>query len=523
MTSSSSSFSMEYLSSSNSNSKVFQDKKNIGEIIYNKVKEETKERKRKDGTTHKSYRASYQSQPKTLSSSYMQKGANYISGSANFSMSDHNRPSYVENSHVGRMSTNSNLTSTYADREKMWRGSYIASTHENHTVGHISGTYYPITATDERHGARSIVGRSVLSTFKDEKASRVIDTRESKVDTINREHMEKTIMSVPKKVIREEMIERVFVVPETVVIEVFEEEQIEVDTLVVEEQPVVIVEKTVEIPEIEEVEVLVEQEVVKLNEKIIEQEVIVPVEKVVVNKVQKEVEKIVEEVHVQNVEAPYFELIPQEKSRIENIETVTVTAREEDIIIHKEIVKPDENIVGYVLPKPVEAITEVELSLPTLVAKSKVKKYPVYLPRFIEIPVSRQLADEAFVKSQSAGGIFQDMSVNDRLKAMMTSSSVSLCDIETFAKKQKESMANVDINNIHTRAKIENTLTNHWRNLIDTDIKHTIKGTIYNQSITTRSGHDNVSSHAVHKPSRRKYKTRRPKQKVHNYPTASLN
>merc|ERR1719300_772300 len=134
MTSSSSSFSMEYLSSSNSNSKVFKDKKNIGDIIYNKVKEETKERKRKDGTTHKSYRASYQSQPKTYSSSYIQKGAPYISGSANFSTSEQaHRQSYVDSNLGGRLSVN------VADREKMWRESYVSTHHESHTVGHISG------------------------------------------------------------------------------------------------------------------------------------------------------------------------------------------------------------------------------------------------------------------------------------------------------------------------------------------------------------------------------------------------
>merc|ERR1712045_1039915 len=104
----------------------------------------------------------------------------------------------------------------------------------------------------------------VLHTHVDRQNERLVSTVDHNKGTERFESKVSATVKVPKKIVREDVIERIFAVPETLTIEVFEEDEIEVDELIVENKTKVIREKVIEVPEIEEVEVIIEEEIERL-------------------------------------------------------------------------------------------------------------------------------------------------------------------------------------------------------------------------------------------------------------------
>merc|ERR1739838_409789 len=82
------------------------------------------------------------------------------------------------------------------------------------------------------------------------------------------------------------------------------------------------------------------------------------------------------------------------------------------------------------LPVPVEAETIVEFTVPSIRANYIKKKFPVYLPRFIEVPVSRQFIEEGVDQTNEKYAA--------RLSNLMNAGhAVSLCEIEKLASEYK--------------------------------------------------------------------------------------
>ncbi|KAH0474498.1 MAG: uncharacterized protein KVP18_001696, partial [Porospora cf. gigantea A] len=78
------------------------------------------------------------------------------------------------------------------------------------------------------------------------------------------------------------------------------------------------------------------------------------------------------------------------------------------------------------IPVPVEAVTTFEYELPQIRPHYTKVKYPVYLPRFVEVPVAKQLLTETMLHKADQH-LNQVRLLDDAKKA------VSLCDIENLA------------------------------------------------------------------------------------------
>eukprot|EP01054_Gregarina_sp_Poly1_P003786 Gregarina_sp_Poly_1__3785@NODE_2123_length_2636_cov_286_066952_g1355_i1_p1_GENE_NODE_2123_length_2636_cov_286_066952_g1355_i1NODE_2123_length_2636_cov_286_066952_g1355_i1_p1_ORF_typecomplete_len727_score120_72IMCp/PF12314_8/7_4e02IMCp/PF12314_8/1_9e14IMCp/PF12314_8/0_2IMCp/PF12314_8/8e02EZH2_N/PF18601_1/5e03EZH2_N/PF18601_1/0_073FAM163/PF15069_6/6_3e02FAM163/PF15069_6/0_68Nucleoporin_FG/PF13634_6/1_8_NODE_2123_length_2636_cov_286_066952_g1355_i11702350 len=204
-------------------------------------------------------------------------------------------------------------------------------------------------------------------------------------------------VKVPKKTIREDVIERTYVVPERVIVEEIVEEDARFLEKIVEVAHPVIQEKIVEVPEYEYVEKIVEvpQKVIQekfrevprisVQERIVEVPRIVQQDKVVQVPMYEYHDVIIEK----NVEVPEIreELV---------IKEVPVPQYVERLVPEERVVEVQEDVARK-LPVPVESLTELQLVLPKVRTIRTALDVPVYVPRFVEIPVAAEFCAEEFV------------------------------------------------------------------------------------------------------------------------------
>jgi len=234
-----------------------------------------------------------------------------------------------------------------------------------------------------------------------------------------------------RKVIREEVIEKVIVVPETIQIEEWVEDEYDMEETIVEVAKKFQIEKTVEVPEIEIVEKLIEQIETVVREKIIEVPKIETIERIVEVPVIQTVEKIVEVPEVQYNDVPVEKIIEIPEYKTEEVIREVKKPQFVDKTIEQKKLIADTRALGRKLPVPVEAETIVEFTVPSIRANYIKKKFPVYLPRFIEVPVSKQFVD--------AGLAAQNEKYTARLSNLMNAGhAVSLCEIEQLASEYKD-------------------------------------------------------------------------------------
>merc|ERR1739838_365122 len=190
------------------------------------------------------------------------------------------------------------------------------------------------------------------------------------------------------------------------------------------------IEKTVEVPEIEIVEKIIEQIETVVREKIVEVPKIETIEKIVEVPVIQTVEVIVEVPEIQYNDVPVEKIIEIPEYRTE--EVIREVKRPNFIDKHIEQKKLIADARAHVrsLPVPVEAETIVEFTVPSIRANYIKKKFPVYLPRFIEVPVSRQFIEEGVDQTNEKYAA--------RLSNLMNAGhAVSLCEIEKLASEYK--------------------------------------------------------------------------------------
>merc|ERR1712150_48099 len=226
-----------------------------------------------------------------------------------------------------------------------------------------------------------------------------------------------------------------------------------------------------------------EEEIERLHERIVEVEKIVPVEKVEVRKIPQEFVKEVLVDEYKSVDIPYTKVKPHDrKERGEEVIVQQVSAQQAQVPVERIQYKGSKEKMDVVSPMPVEAVTCVEFNLPNIVPVEKKKTYPVFLPRFIEVPVSRQFAEQSFIDSQSKGGIYSDVSVLEKLRALMKTESVSLCEIENFA----SNLLNTDtaISRSEDKHVRQEVVSNNWRDMVQLDsLTETVTNAMYQSEI----------------------------------------
>ena len=273
----------------------------------------------------------------------------------------------------------------------------------------------------ERVVATNVVGRE----FGTEKVISVTErVDESRSHVVNETVSTRTV-KVPKRVVREEIIEKVIVVPERIVHEEVIEEDAVVEERIIEVAKPIIVEKIVEVPEIEIVEKIIEVPEVRIEERVVHvprveiRENIVEVPKIITQ------EKIVEVPEIQYRDIPVERIVEVPQIRVEEVvKHVTVPQYVDKPVPEYVTVEVAEDIHRK-LPIPVEAITTFEYKLPQFKPKYRQVKYPVYLPRFIEVPVAAELVSaEMAVKMNS---------FTEKLTGIQNVSSVSMCTLEEVA------------------------------------------------------------------------------------------
>ena len=272
---------------------------------------------------------------------------------------------------------------------------------------------------------------------------------ESRTHVMNERVVEST-MRVPKKIIREEIIEKVIVVPEKIIHEEIIEEDAVIQERIIEVAKPVIVEKIVEVPEIEIVEKVIEVPEVHIQERIVHvpkieiRENIVEVPKIVTQ------EKIVEIPEIQYRDIPVERIVEVPEVRIEEVVRHVPIPQYVDKPVPEYVTVEVAEDVHRKLPVPVEAITTFEYKLPQFKPKYRKVRYPVYLPRFIEVPVAAEICSPEMAASiQSFGATLQ---------ALEASAPVSLCLLENLAEDIRQSDAIYHAQN----ADMQGALTAAW-------------------------------------------------------------
>lgn len=215
-------------------------------------------------------------------------------------------------------------------------------------------------------------------------------TDESRNHVIGEKWLEHEVR-VPKKIIREEVFERVVVVPETRKVEEIISEEVKYLEKIIEVARPTIVEKVIEVPEIEIIEKVVEVPVETIRE-VVREEVVGEPEVIRVERVVR----IPKEVEVPHKVVKYREQYRDVPVDVEEVVEVKVPYEH---VVHKttEVKVPTERVIEKEvplirrLPVPVNLEAEFEYRLPTLRPIYAKKSYPVYIPRFIQVPIPAEL------------------------------------------------------------------------------------------------------------------------------------
>lgn len=279
--------------------------------------------------------------------------------------------------------------------------------------------------------------------------SRVDETRNHIIGERTVEHE----VRVPRRIVHEEVFEKVVVIPEVIQREeVIEEVQIVREKIVEVAKPV-IQEKIVEVPEYIYVDKIVEVPERILQEKIREvprieyQERIHEVPKIITQ------EKLVE---VPNIE--YHEYLVEKIVEVPEIHEQIVT-KEIPITQYVDVSYPEYvNVdvpyeVQRNIPIPVEAVSTFEYKLPNFKSRVNKVQYPIYVPRFIEVPVAEELL---------SAGLVSNLNQNCAQVGLLAglTQAVSLCEVENLATMVRST----DVESSLAAANLHEALRDAWAN-----------------------------------------------------------
>jgi len=278
---------------------------------------------------------------------------------------------------------------------------------------------------------------------------------------------------VPKKVVREEVVEKTIVIPEVIQVEEWVEEDIEVEDRVIEVAKVIQIEKVVEVPEIEIVEKIIEVPEHVVREKIREVPRIEVVERVVEIPIIQTVEKIVEIPQIEYRDVPVEKIVEVPEVLTEEIPREVAIPQFVDRPIEQIQVIEESYTVERKIPVPIEAETIVEYALPNIKPKYNKKVFPVYLPRFVEVPIARQFADQGMLAAAET--------YNARVENLTAvKPAVALGEIEMLATEIKDS----DLVNRHTHVTGNKSLKDLYTQAWETGSFEYFGGMVTGTSIT---------------------------------------
>jgi len=313
----------------------------------------------------------------------------------------------------------------------MTGGQSVVSGGQFSTGEYQTAAQYAASQSQRRISQHSVVGKEYVTGTRvvghEYGEQRVISTTqrvdESRASILSERFVEHEI-KVPKKIVREEVIEKVIVVPERLLHEEVIEEVQKVREKIIEVAKPIIQEKIVEVPEIEYVERIVEvperivQEKIREVPRIEYQERIVEIPKIITQ------EKIVEVPDIQYRDVPYERVVEvpeiHEEFVVKEIPVPQYVDKPVPQYVDVEVVKDVERNI----PVPVEAITTFEYKMPRLRPRYNKVTYPVYLPRFIEVPVALELLNSDLI------------SMAEKYLAqvkVLSGTAASLCEIENLA------------------------------------------------------------------------------------------
>lgn len=236
------------------------------------------------------------------------------------------------------------------------------------------------------------------------------------------------VVTVPRKVVREEVTERVVVVPEKRLVEEIVEDQHRVREKVVQVSQPVIQEQYVQLPPRTEIK----EKIIKVPQIVIE-EVVKQVPRVRVEERIIHVPKTVYKERINEVPQIEYEEVTVEK-------VVDVPKIEETVIINEVVVphyvdKPVPNLiekqvprdVDRSLPVPVEATTFHEFNLPHLKSQETKVPLPIYVPRFVHVPVPSALFDAETLQASKT--------ISAKIEKLAQTQAPSLAELEALVQE----------------------------------------------------------------------------------------
>lgn len=349
------------------------------------------------------------------------------------------------NQSKSRWTTASRSTINFAQQQQYYGDSYMA---EQGQESFIAGQERVITGQE-----RYITGQERVVTGQERIISVSSRVDESRSHVIGERVTEHSI-KVPKKVIREDVVERVVVIPEVVRREEFIEEEQRVQERVIEVARPVIKETVVEVPEYVYVDKIVEvpevivQEKVRHVPKVEIQERVIEVPKIITQ------EKVVEVPEIEYREYLVEKVVEVPEIREQTITTEVPVPQYVDVPVPQYVQVEEFYDVPRNLPVPVELISTFEYQLPVLKPRvTNVIKFPVYLPRFIEVPIAEELLDPTLIAHAEANR------QHVGLLAEMTQA-VSLCEVENLAMQVRS----LDIEKESRRRDLKEALREAWMN-----------------------------------------------------------
>eukprot|EP01071_Lankesteria_metandrocarpae_P006597 Lankesteria_metandrocarpae@DN4417_c1_g1_i1.p1 len=245
-------------------------------------------------------------------------------------------------------------------------------------------------------------------------------------------------VKLAKKVIREEQWEKIIVVPETQI-----KEDIIEDVQVVREKIVEYTksqkERVVEVPEIQYVE-----RVVEVPERVV-QERLVHVPKIEVHERVIEVpryvdqERIVEVAEIEYKEVLIEKFVEVPEYREEVVVREVPVPQYVDKPVPEYVDTPQKVLVERNIPVPVAAETIWKMYLPKLKPRFTTERIPLYVPRFIEVPVPIELLTNARE--------LEARQLAERVSLIAQQSAISLCEVENVAAAIKSANFQANIEN----------------------------------------------------------------------------
>lgn len=272
---------------------------------------------------------------------------------------------------------------------------------------------------------RGVSGASSTTNIKYELAREVSSTTLTGRETVIGERIVEHEVKIPKRVVREDIVEKVIVVPEKIVHEEIVEQSQMIRERIVEVAKPVYQEKIIEVPEIEYVEKIIEVPETIIQEKIREvprvdvQERIVEVPKVITQ------EKVVEIPEIEYREVPVEKIVEVSEIHEQFVVKEVRVPQYVDKAVAEHVTVEVAQKVERNIPIPVEAVTTFEYRLPHIRPHYKKVSFPIYVPRFVEVPVPDELMTGALGKQ--AQGLAQHVSL------LTSQTAPSLCEIENIA------------------------------------------------------------------------------------------